>query len=377
MSHTRKDRTTPDFLTHFEAVEDPRQAAKVAYPLDEVLVLVLCAVISGADGWTSIALYGEKKLQFLRRFLPFKHGTPSHDQLGILFSRLDMDAFQRCFIAWIADLHEMLEGVVAVDGKTLRRSFDTGSKRAAIHMISAFACDQQLILGQRKVDDKSNEITAIPELLALLALKGAIVTIDAMGCQRKICQQIIDQNADYVIGLKGNQGTLREDVELFFDEHLERGIGGDFIRESETVDADHGRIETRRYTICSNTDWLTERHNWPGLKAVIMSEYEREIRGKAETVRRFHIASFIDSPEKMARHIRNHWQVENSLHWVLDVTFRQDDCRIRNGNAAANFATINTAAINLLRRGPGKISLPQKRRSAAWDDDYMEAVIRQ
>ena len=172
------------------------------------------------------------------------------------------------------------------------------SKRAAIHMISAFACDQQLILGQRKVDDKSNEITAIPELLALLALKGAIVTIDAMGCQRKICQQIIDQNADYVIGLKGNQGTLREDVELFFDEHLERGIGGDFIRESETVDADHGRIETRRYTICSNTDWLTERHNWPGLKAVIMSEYEREIRGKAETVRRFHIASFIDSPRE-------------------------------------------------------------------------------
>ena len=197
-------------------------------------------------------------------------------------------------------------------------------------MISAFACDQQLILGQRKVDDKSNEITAIPELLALLALKGAIVTIDAMGCQRKICQQIIDQydqralvaqNADYVIGLKGNQGTLREDVELFFDEHLERGIGGDFIRESETVDADHGRIETRRYTICSNTDWLTERHNWPGLKAVIMSEYEREIRGKAETVRRFHIASFIDSPEKMARHIRNHWQVENSLHFqrALDI----------------------------------------------------------
>ena len=204
-------------------------------------------------------------------------------------------------------------------------------------MISAFACDQQLILGQCKVDDRSNARwrstsptrsrpfpNCWPELLALLALKGAIVTIDAMGCQRKICRQIIDQcdqralvaqNADYVIGLKGNQGTLREDVELFFDEHPERGIGGDFIRESETVDADHGRIETRRYTICSNTDWLTERHNWPGLKAVIMSEYEREIRGKAETVRRFHIASFIDSPEKMARHIRNHWQVENSLHF--------------------------------------------------------------
>lgn len=376
MSRARKDLTTPDFLTHFECVEDPRQEAKVTYPLDEVLLLVLCAVISGADGWTSIALYGEKKLEFLRRFLPFKDGTPSHDQLGILFSRLNMEAFQRCLITWIASLHETLEGVVAIDGKTLRRSFDTSSNKAAIHMISAWACDQQLVLGQRKVDDKSNEITAIPELLALLALKGAIVTIDAMGCQRKICQQIIDQGADYVIGLKGNQGNLREDAELFFDEHLERDIGGDFIKESETVDAGHGRLETRRYMVCSNTEWLTDRHNWPGLKAIIMTEYTREIRGKAETVRQFYISSFSDSPEKMSRHIRNHWQVENSLHWVLDVTFRQDDCRIRNGNAAANFATINTAAINLLRRVPDKISMPQKRRSAAWDDDYMETIIR-
>ena len=377
MSPDRSNRTTPDFLTHFEGIEDPRQKAKVTYPLDEIFLLVMCAVISGADGWTSIALYGEKKLELLRRFLPFNDGTPSHDQLGILFSRLDMEAFQRCFIAWIASLHGLLEGVVAVDGKTLRRSFDTSSAKAAIHMISAWSCEQKLVLGQRKVDDKSNEITAIPELLELLALKGATVTIDAMGCQRKICQQIIDQEADYVIGLKGNQGSLREEVELFFDEHLERNIGEEFIKKSETVDGNHGRIETRQYTVCGDTNWLTERHHWPGLKAVIMTEYTREIRGKAETVRQFYISSFVDSPEKMARHIRNHWQVENCLHWVLDVTFRQDDCRIRTGNAGANFATINHAAMNLLRGIPGKMSLPQKRRSAAWDDDYIEAVIRQ
>lgn len=376
MPYPPKCRATPEFLTYFEDLEDPRQAAKVTYPLDEIFLLVLCAVISGADGWTSIALYGEKKLALLRRFFPFKDGTPSHDQLGILFSRLDMEAFQRCFISWIASLHDVLEDVVAIDGKTLRRSFDTKSGKAAIHMISAWSCEQKLVLGQRKIDDKSNEIAAIPQLLEMLALEGAIVTIDAMGCQRKICQQIIDKGADYVIALKGNQGSLREDVELFFDEHLERNIGGAFIRTSETVDAAHGRFETRRYTVCEDVDWLTARHNWPGLKALIMTEYTREIRDKAETVRLFYIASFVDSPERMAQRIRNHWQVENCLHWVLDVTFRQDECRIRNGNAAANFATVNHAAMNLLRGVPGKLSLPQKRRSAAWDDEYMETVIR-
>ena len=193
MSCTPKDHTACDFLTHFQAVADPRQSAKVIYPLDEILLLVLCAVTSCADSWTSIALYGEKKLELLRRFLPFENGTPCHDQLGILFSRLDMEEFQGCFISWVASLNERLEGVVAVDGKTLRRSFDTGSGKAAIHMVSAWACDQKLVLGQRKVDDKSNEITAIPELLELLTLKGVIVTIDAMGCQRDICQKVLDK----------------------------------------------------------------------------------------------------------------------------------------------------------------------------------------
>lgn len=247
MSNASQSAASPAFLTHFERVEDPRQAAKVVYPLEEIFLLVLCAVISGAQGWVAIALYGEKKLDLLRRFLPFEDGTPSHDQLGILFSRLDMEQFQHCFMTWAGSLYEVLEGVIAVDGKTLRRSFDTPSGKAAIHMISAWACEQKLILGQRKVDDKTNEITAIPELLALLAIKGSIVTIDAMGCQRKICQQIIEQEADYVIGLKGNQGRLREDVELFFDEHIERG--GDFIKKSETIDGSHGRIETRKYTV--------------------------------------------------------------------------------------------------------------------------------
>ncbi len=219
-----------------------------------------------------------------------------------------MEEFQQGFIAWTSSLHDLLEGVVAVDGKTLRRSFDTGSNTGAIHMVSAWACDQKLVLGQVKVDDKSNEITAIPKLLDLLALKGAIVTLDAMGCQRKICQQVIDQEADYVIGLKGNQGRLRKDVELFFDEHLERDIGGAFIKKGETVDADHGRIETRHCTVCSNTEWLTKRHHWPGLKAVIMTEYTREIRGKAETYRRFYISSIV---------YRMHTSLLKATGWVF------------------------------------------------------------
>ena len=190
MSCTPNDSTAPAFLTHFQSVEDPRQQGKVLYPLEEIFLLVLCGVISGPDGWTSIALYGQKRLEFLRRFLPFENRTPSHDQLGILFSRLDMEEFQSCFISWVASLNETLEGVVAVDGKTLRRSFDSSSSQAAIHMVSAWACGKKLVLGQRKVDDKSNEITAITELLELLNIKGAIVTIDAMGCQREICKKV-------------------------------------------------------------------------------------------------------------------------------------------------------------------------------------------
>ena len=313
----------------------------------------------------------------MRRFLPFADGTPCHDQLGILFSRLDMEQFQQCFVNWVAGLHGTLDGVIAVDGKTLRRSFDTASNKAAIHVISAWACEQKLVLGQRKVDDKSNEITAIPELLALLSIEGAIITIDAMGCQRKICQQIMAQKGDYVIGLKGNQGSLHEDVELFFDEQRERRIGEPFIRENQTVDGDHGRLETRKYVACSHIDWLNQRHKWPGLQSVIMVEYSREIKGKTKTRRRYYISSLNVGPEEISRIIRNHWQIENNLHWVMDMTFRQDECRIRTGNAAANFATIKHAANNLLQKAPGKKSKPMKRHSAAWDDDYLEKIIRQ
>jgi predicted transposase YbfD/YdcC len=228
------------FLDHFLDFEDPRQLNKSLYPLPEVLLLVLCAVLSGADDWVAIALYGEKKLNFLRRFLPFENGTPSHDQLGYLFARIDEKRFQQCFINWVTCVRHAIKGVVAIDGKTLRRSFNEAGKKGAIHMVSAWCSEQNLVLGQVKVDKKSNEITAIPALLDLLQIHGAIVTIDAMGCQRTIAQQIIDKKADYIFSLKGNQGTLRDDVELFFEEQIKVNFADTTVTCHETVEPKSG-----------------------------------------------------------------------------------------------------------------------------------------
>ena len=371
-----KNAVSLEFISYFEEVTDPRQHSKVLYPLSEIFLLVLCAVVCGANDWTSIALYGQKKLSALRRFLPFEHGTPSHDQLGILFARLDTEQFQQCFSQWATSINQSLGGVIAIDGKALRRSYDASNSKSAVHIVSAWACEAELTLAQQQVDEKSNEITAIPKLLALLEIKGAIVTLDAMGCQRSICQQIVEGQADYVIGLKGNQGTLRQDVELFFREHEERQIAEGFIKQTQSVDADHGRLETRTCIVCNDVDWLTKRHQWPGLKAIVEVQATRQIGDKIERSRRYYISSKIDTPENMAKYIREHWHIENKLHWVLDVNFGSDNSRIRSGNAAVNMTTMQQAAMALLKKAPGKKSMPMKRHSAAWDDDYLEAIIR-
>src|SRR5271170_7562964 len=264
------------FLRHFNDLPDPRQRAKVTYPLEEVLLLALLSVLAGAETFVEIARFGEKKLDLLRRFRPFLDGTPSHDHLGDIFAALDAEQFQRCFIAWVASLIGVPSGVVAIDGKTVRRSGGKGAK-GAIHMVSAFAAGQRLVLGQVKVAEKSNEIVAIPKLLDLLEIEGAIVTIDAMGCQRAIARKIINKKADYVFGLKGNQGSLREDVDLFITEQKTRNFKDTKISQAETVDADNGRIETRKTTVIEDIRWLQERHDWPGLKAIVMVESSREI----------------------------------------------------------------------------------------------------
>ena len=366
-----------EWLEHFEDLADPRQAGKVLYPLDEVLLLCLLAVLAGAEGWVEIATFGKKKLGLLRRFRPFANGTPSHDQLGILFAALDAEQFQACFIAWVASIAKLDPDIVAVDGKTLRRSYQQGGAKAPIHMISAWASRQRLVLGQAKVADKSNEITAIPELLKRLTIKGAVVTIDAMGCQKEIAATIVDQGADYVLALKGNQGTLADDVTVLFAEQKARDFKDVSVSRHKTLEKSHGRIETRVYRAIGDIDWLVERHpGWKGLESIVMVESVREIvGGKTEQETRFYISSLPADAQHQGEAIRGHWGVENSHHWVMDMLFRDDECRIRKANAPANFAAIKTMAANILRQASGKHSLRVKRRLAAWDDDYLASLI--
>ena len=363
------------FLEYFEDLPDPRQAGKVVYPLEEILLLCLLAVLAGAETFTDIARFGTKKLDLLRRFRPFGGGTPAHDHLGDILAMLDAEKFQQCFVAWVSALTGAPAGVIAIDGKTPRRSGDKKGAKAAIHMVSAFAARQRLVLGQVKVAEKSNEIVAIPKLLDMMAIEGAIVTIDAMGCQRAIAKKIIDKKADYVLALKGNQGRLRDDVEVFVAEQKTKDFQDTTISRHQTVDGDHGRIETRTTTVIHDVAWLQQRHNWPGLKAIVMVESRREIDGEIQRETRFYITSLLLLAAQLGPIVRSHWAIENSLHWVMDMIFRDDECRVRTDHAPANFTTIKHMAINLLRKAPGKDSLRLRRKVAAWDDHFLESLI--
>jgi predicted transposase YbfD/YdcC len=363
------------FLEHFKDLKDPRQLAKVVYPLPEVLLLSLLAVLAGAENFVDIDRFGEKKLGLLRRFMPFENGTPPHDRLGEIFAALDAEAFQRCFVAWVAELTGAPDGVIAIDGKTSRRSHRKRSGQEAVHMVSAFAARQRLVLGQIKVADKSNEIIAIPKLLDMLAIEGAIVTIDAIGCQRDIAQKIVDKKADYLLALKGNQGSLRDDVELFVAEQKAAGFRDAAVSRHETVDGEHGRIETRTTTVIHDVAWLQERHNWPALNAVVVVDSRREIGAKIESETRLYITSLALLADRLGPIVRSHWAIENSLHWIMDMVFRDDECRIRTEHAPANFVTLKHMAHNLTRRADGKDSLRLRRKTAAWDDDYLASLI--
>lgn len=363
------------FLEYFRDLPDPRQAGKVVYPLDEILLLCLLAVLAGAETFTDIARFGMKKLELLQRFRLFRHGTPAHDHLGDIFATLDAEKFQQCFVDWVSAQTGAPAGVIAVDGKTLRRSGDKKGGKAAIHMVSAFAARQRLVLGQVKVAEKSNEIIAIPKLLEMMAIEGAIVTIDAMGCQREIAKKIIDKKADYVLALKGNQGSLRDDVEVFVAEQKAKDFQDTTISRHQTVDGDHGRIETRTTTVIHDIAWLRQRHNWPGLKAIVMVESRREIDGEIQQQTRFYITSLVLLAAQLGLIVRSHWAIENSLHWVMDMIFRDDECRVRTDHAPANFTTIKHIALNLLRNAPGKDSLRLRRKVAAWDDQFLASLI--
>jgi predicted transposase YbfD/YdcC len=362
------------FLDHFADLPDPRQLSKVIYPLDEILLLSLLAVLAGAETFTAIAQFGKDKLGLLRRFRAFANGTPDHDRLGEVFAALDPEQFQRCFVGWVATLIGAPAEVIAIDGKTSRRSYQKKGGLNPIHMVSAFAARHRLVLGQVKVAEKSNEIVAIPKLLDMLAIEGAIVTIDAIGCQREIAKKVIDKKADYVLALKGNQGTLHEDVELFANEQKTNNFKDTTISQDQTVDGDHGRIETRRVTVFHDIGWLQERHNWPALKAVVMVESERQIDAKVERETRFYITSSTDKADKLSDVVRRHWSVE-SMHWLMDCVFRDDECRVRTEHAPANFTTIKHIAHNLLRRHPAKLSMTNKRLKAGWNEQFLVSLI--
>jgi predicted transposase YbfD/YdcC len=363
------------FVSHFEDLPDPRQLWKVTYPLIEILLLVLCGVICQADSWVEIATFGEARLEYLRQFLPFERGTPSHDTLGELFSKLDPAEFQRCFTAWVESLQSGLKGVVAIDGKTLRHSFTEGHD--AIHLVSAWSSEQGLILGQEKVADKSNEIKAIPKLLDLLALSGALVTLDAMGCQKDIAAKIREKDAHYILALKENQSGLYHDVRLFLEQQVQSGQ----VLASQSRDAGHGRVEHRECFVSTDVDWLRSLHpGWKDLNSIGLIQAHRTDKKTGETslAQRYYISSLQNPvPEEFEAAVRLHWGIENQVHWVMDVVFGSDDCRIRQDYAPQNFATIQQMAINLMRKlKKGKLSIRCKRLSAALKPEFLTEILQ-
>ncbi len=373
----------------FSALEDPRVERTKLHRLLDIVTIAICAAICGADDWTEIELFGESKLDFFKSFLPLPNGIPSHDTFNRVFARLNPQQFRECFLGWVQDLvcssGEQLKGVVAIDGKTLCGSRDTTSGAGPVEMVSAWAQANQMVLGQVKVDDKSNEITAIPVLLKLLDLSGCIVTIDALGCQTEIAQAITDAGADYVLALKSNHLTMHQDVITTFNEGLATRFKGISHQTHETLEKGHGRIETRRYYLVDDPlyiGYLESHEKWPNLKSIGMVEAHREVAGVGgegvgviSKERRYFLCS-VASVEEFAEAARGHWSIENSLHWILDVVFREDLNRTRTDHSAENFAVLRHIALNLLKAEKSlKVGIKAKRLKCGWSHDYLLKVL--
>jgi predicted transposase YbfD/YdcC len=372
-------RVPSSFHDHFAALTDPRcpHAPNSRHLLMDILVIAVCAVISGAEGWEDLEEYGKANAAWLGDLLDLPYGIPGHDTFRRVLSRLVPEELTQCFLAWTNALSAASGGdIVSIDGKTLRHSFDHATSTAAIHMVSAWASANRLVLGQLKVEEKSNEITAIPALLRLLDVTGAVVTIDAMGCQKEIAKTITEQGADYVLALKDNHPTLSEEVTLFLNEARATGFADIAHAYHETVDGDHGRIETRRYWITSEIEWLGAKASWSNLHSVGMVEARREVGETVQVETRYFLTSLPAQGVRFAQAVRQHWGIENSLHWVLDVSFDEDACRIRKDKGAQTFAVLRHIALNLLRREPHhKRGIKARRKRAGWDRDYLVQVL--
>lgn len=364
----------------FKDLPDPRIEKKTKHKMIDIVMIAICAVISGAESWTEIELFGIEKEKWLRKYLELPNGIPSHDCFRHFFIKLDGKAFERCFFEWIKSIREVFEREgISIDGKKIRHSYDNASGKSAIHMVSAWATESELVLGQIKVDAKTNEITAIPELLEILELKGCIVTIDAIGCQKKIARKIRKRGADYILALKENQEELYFDVTGIFEGAEEIDYLQVTYDYAKTVDKKHGRIERRECWVITDEEWLAlirQKSKWDGLSAIIKVSRTRKENGETSQEDKFYIASHATSAHKLLAGIRGHWGIENKLHWVLDVVFREDYSRVRCGNSAENFAVIRHIALNLLRQEKTcKRSIKQKRMKCALNEDYLASVV--
>ena len=364
-------------LDHFSAIKDARQPWKVAYPLREVLFLVVCGTIASGDDYDDIVDWGEAHLSFLRGFAEFHHGIPCVDWLRTVMNRIDPELFNACFSSWVAECWPDKPALVAIDGKTSRRSHDRKTGQKALHLVSAFATRSRLVLGQEAVEEKSNEITAIPALLERIDLAGALVSIDAIGCNPSTAQAILDAKADYLLAVKDNQPTLHNEVKSYFD----TAPSGE-VERCETLGKDHGRIELRAHSVSPVVDWITSGRSYPGalrfpkLAAVAMVESRIERADRIETERRSYICSRVLSAEAFADAVRSHWAIENNLHWTLDVTFNEDQSRLRAGHGAKNMAVVRHFALNLVRQAADKRSIKRRRKRASWDPKYLLEILQ-
>ena len=367
------------FQEHFGKMTDPRVERTKLYPLEEILFVMLCGSICGAESWRDFVMFGQDKLDFLREYFPFEAGIPCKNTFARVSAALEPEQFRACFIAWAASLQTTPGEVIAIDGKTLCNSADVTTSTAEIHMVSAFGTDSRLVLAQQKVAEKSNEITAIPALLDLLDVTGHTITIDAMGCQRSIAKKIRDKGADYVLALKGNQGRLNDDVRLFFESEAAKPVSMAISDTYSESDAGHGRIESRKCIVSNQLDWLEQKSLWAGLTSIAMIEETREFKGCISVDRRFFISSLSANAKQIAQTVRAHWAIENTLHWTLDVVFNEDQSTVRKDHAPHNMAIVRHVVLNILNTAKKHfkgLGIKALRKKAGWGNDNLRLILK-